>query len=84
MQKEIHPELKETIVRCACGETYKTKSTKEEEIRIEVCANCHPFYTGKQRKATQGGRVERFNKKYGILNEEDEADETDESNEDEE
>lgn len=83
MQKELHPELNEITVRCACGETYKTKSTKDE-IRVEVCANCHPFYTGKQRKATQGGRVERFNKKYGVLNEEAEADEADESEEDEE
>jgi large subunit ribosomal protein L31 len=77
MQKELHPELNETTVTCACGESYKTKSTKDE-IRVEVCSNCHPFYTGKQRKATQGGRVERFNKKYGILNEKDESEEDEE------
>lgn len=71
MQKEIHPELKDTTVTCACGEVYHTKSTKEN-IRVEVCSSCHPFYTGKQRKASTGGRVERFNKKYGISEESEE------------
>jgi len=73
MQKEIHPELKDTTITCACGEVYNTKSTKDN-IRVEVCSSCHPFYTGKQRKASTGGRVERFNKKYG-LSEESEEDE---------
>ena len=65
MREGIHPELKETTITCACGEVYKTKSTKDN-IRVEVCSSCHPFYTGKQRKAKKGGRVERFNKKYGF------------------
>ena len=68
MREGIHPDVKETTITCACGEVYKTKSTKED-IRVEVCSSCHPFYTGKQRKAKKGGRVERFNKKYGISDE---------------
>ena len=65
MNKALHPEMKETTVVCACGAEYKTKSVKED-IRVEVCSNCHPFYTGKQRTtAVRGGRIERFNKKYG-------------------
>ena len=71
MKKEIHPEIEETTITCACGETYHTKST-EDNIRVEVCSNCHPFYTGKQRKASTGGRVERFKKKYGISDEDEE------------
>jgi len=74
MQKEIHPEMKDTTVTCACGEVYHTKSTKDN-IRVEVCSSCHPFYTGKQRKASTGGRVERFNKKYGISEESEEDEE---------
>lgn len=73
MKKEIHPEMKDTTITCACGEVYHTKSTKDN-MRVEVCSSCHPFYTGKQRKASTGGRVERFNKKYGI-SEEDEDEE---------
>jgi large subunit ribosomal protein L31 len=65
MKSEIHPELKDTKITCACGAIYYTKSTKEN-IHVEVCSSCHPFYTGKQRKASKGGRVERFNKKYGL------------------
>jgi large subunit ribosomal protein L31 len=68
MNKEIHPELKETTVNCACGAEYKTKSTREN-ISVEVCSSCHPFYTGKQRQAARGGRIERFNKKYGLTEE---------------
>ncbi|AZO93932.1 50S ribosomal protein L31 [Iocasia frigidifontis] len=69
MNKGIHPELQDTTVVCACGAEYKTKSTKEN-IHVEVCSNCHPFYTGKQRKAAKGGRIERFNKKYGLSEDE--------------
>ena len=68
MREGIHPEVKDTTVTCACGEVYHTKSTKDN-IRVEVCSSCHPFYTGKQRKAKKGGHVERFNKKYGISDE---------------
>ena len=64
MRKDIHPELKECRVTCACGNVFTTKSTKEE-LHIEVCNECHPFYTGKQGKAKKTGTVEKFNRKYG-------------------
>lgn len=65
MQKDIHPEYKEATITCACGETFKTKSTKGD-LRVEVCSNCHSFYTGKQRQNTRGGRIERFKEKYDL------------------
>ncbi len=65
MKKGIHPELKDATVICACGATFKTKSTKEE-IHVEVCNECHPFYTGTQGKAKKTGSVEKFNRKYGL------------------
>lgn len=68
MNKELHSEMKDTTVVCACGAEYKTKSVKDD-IHVEVCSNCHPFYTGRQRKAAKGGRIERFNKKYGLSEE---------------
>lgn len=63
MRKGIHPELKDCTVTCACGATFTTKSTKDS-IQVEVCSECHPFYTGKQGTATLTGNVEKFNKKY--------------------
>ncbi len=63
MKKDIHPKYQEATVTCACGNTFTTGSTKPE-LRVEVCSECHPFYTGKQKTAEAGGRVERFNKKY--------------------
>lgn len=65
MKKGIHPEYKECKVICACGETFTTMSTKDE-IDVEVCSKCHPFYTGKQNRASKTGRVDKFNKKYGF------------------
>lgn len=65
MKKGIHPEYKECKVVCACGETFTTMSTKDE-IDVEVCSKCHPFYTGKQTRASKAGRVDKFNKKYGF------------------
>ena len=65
MKKGIHPDYKESKVTCACGETFTTKSTKEE-IVVEVCSKCHPFYTGKQTRASKAGKVEKFNAKYGL------------------
>jgi large subunit ribosomal protein L31 len=65
MKAEIHPEYVEVNVSCACGNTFKTRSTKKGDIRLEICSNCHPFYTGKQKLVDTAGRVERFNKKYG-------------------
>ena len=64
MRKGIHPELKECTVSCACGATFTTKSNKDS-LSIEVCNECHPFYTGKQGKAKKTGTVEKFNRKYG-------------------
>jgi large subunit ribosomal protein L31 len=65
MKAEIHPEYVEVNVSCACGNTFKTRSTKKSDIRLEICSNCHPFYTGKQKLVDTAGRVERFNRKYG-------------------
>ncbi len=62
MKTEIHPEYGPCDVRCACGATFVTKATKPE-IRVEVCSECHPFYTGKQKFVDTGGRVDRFKKR---------------------
>jgi large subunit ribosomal protein L31 len=60
----IHPKLHEVEARCACGATWKTRSTKPE-LHLEICANCHPFFTGRQKLLDTEGRVERFTKKFG-------------------
>ena len=65
MKAGIHPDYQQTTIRCACGAVYPTGSTKKD-IRVEVCAKCHPFFTGKQKVVDTGGRVSRFNKKYGL------------------
>ena len=65
MKEGIHPEYKETTVKCACGAEYKTRSTKEN-IRVDICSKCHPFFTGKQKLVDTGGRVDRFNKRYNL------------------
>jgi large subunit ribosomal protein L31 len=65
MKQGIHPEYVEATVTCSCGQTFKTRSTKRE-IKVEICSNCHPFFTGKQKLVDTGGRVERFQKKYGL------------------
>ncbi|MBA7654849.1 50S ribosomal protein L31 [subsurface metagenome] len=62
MKKGIHPEYFDCTVTCSCGNTFKTRSTKKE-IKVEICSNCHPFYTGKQKLVDSGGRVERFKKR---------------------
>ena len=65
MKKDIHPTYVTTQVRCTCGNTFTTRSTQASgEIRSEVCSNCHPFYTGKQKILDTGGRVARFEKRY--------------------
>ncbi len=64
MKKGIHPNYVEATVKCACGNTFKTRATKPN-INVEICSNCHPFYTGKQKFVDSEGRVERFQKKYG-------------------
>ena len=63
MKEGIHPDYKQTTIRCACGETFTTGSTKED-IFVEICSKCHPFYTGKQKLVDTGGRVEKFNKRF--------------------
>lgn len=65
MKEGIHPDYKQTTITCACGNVIETGSTKEN-IRVEICAKCHPFFTGKQKFVDAGGRVEKFRKKYGI------------------
>ncbi len=64
MKKDIHPKYMDCTVRCGCGETWQTRSTKEK-ISIEICSKCHPFFTGKQRYVDTAGRVEKFQRKYG-------------------
>lgn len=62
MKKDLHPEYKEVTARCACGAEFVTKSTRSE-IKVEVCSNCHPFFTGKQKFVDSGGRVDKFKKR---------------------
>ena len=63
MKKGIHPVYNEIEVHCACGHTFKTRSTKKE-IRLEICSNCHPLFTGKQKLIDSAGMVERFHRRY--------------------
>lgn len=65
MKSDIHPSYHDVTVRCACGSKWETRSTHSEEIRLDICSECHPFFTGKQRLIDTAGRVERFEKKYG-------------------
>ncbi len=65
MKEGIHPKYEQTTIRCACGEVIATGSTKKD-IKVEICSKCHPFYTGKQKLVDTGGRVDRFNKKFGL------------------
>ena len=63
--KNIHPDYQETTITCACGDVIHTRSTKKD-IRVEICSKCHPFFTGKQKLVDTSGRVDMFNKRYGI------------------
>lgn len=65
MKTDIHPTYTEITVRCSCGNQFQTRSTKGQEMTLELCNECHPFFTGKQKLVDSGGRVERFNKRYG-------------------
>jgi len=65
MKEGIHPNYQQTAIKCACGEIIETGSTKKD-IRIEICSKCHPFYTGKQKLVDTSGRVDKFNKKFGL------------------
>ncbi len=64
MKKDIHPEYQESVVRCSCGAELNTRSTKKE-MRVDVCSQCHPFFTGESRLVDTEGRIERFERKYG-------------------
>lgn len=64
MKNGIHPDYKPARVTCACGNSFETRSTVGD-MQIEICSNCHPFFTGKQKLVDTAGRVERFNRKYG-------------------
>lgn len=64
MKAAIHPAYHEVRVHCACGNTFTTRSTHKGDIHVEICSNCHPFFTGKQKLLDTAGRVERFRRKY--------------------
>ena len=64
MKEGLHPNYDKCIFKCACGATYDTKSTKSE-LKVDICSKCHPFFTGKQKLVDTGGRVDRFNRRYG-------------------
>jgi len=65
MRQGIHPDYKDVVIKCACGATYDSGSTKEK-VQVEICSNCHPFYTGKQKLVDTGGRVDKFRKRFGL------------------
>ena len=67
MKKGIHPEYTDATITCVCGNVINTKSTKKD-IKVEICSNCHPFVTGKQKIIDTAGRVESFKKKYAHIN----------------
>jgi large subunit ribosomal protein L31 len=66
MKPNIHPEYKEIKVTCSCGNSFTTRSTLGRDLQVDVCASCHPFYTGKQKIMDTAGRVEKFRQKYGL------------------
>jgi len=65
MKADTHPQYEEIAVNCSCGNTFKTKSTMGKPLHVEVCSECHPFYTGTQKIVDTAGRIEKFNQKYG-------------------
>lgn len=65
MQAGIHPDYQTIKVTCSCGNTFETRSTLKDDLHVEVCSNCHPFYTGKQKQSEVGGRVDKFKQRYG-------------------
>ena len=66
MKADTHPKYRLIKVTCTCGNSFETRSTLGEDLQVEVCSNCHPFYTGKQKIVDSGGRVDKFRKKYGL------------------
>ncbi|KJS29286.1 MAG: 50S ribosomal protein L31 [Desulfatitalea sp. BRH_c12] len=69
MKTDIHPQYAKAAIKCACGNTIEVGSTKQD-ISVEICSNCHPFFTGKQKLVDTAGRIERFRKKYAKFNQE--------------
>ena len=67
MKEGIHPKYEKCIIKCACGETVESKSTKGGEIKVEICSKCHPFFTGKQKFVDAGGRVDKFKKRIAAF-----------------
>ena len=65
MKQGIHPDYKNTTITCACGAVYETKSVKEN-LKVDICSKCHPFFTGKQKFVDAGGRVDQFKKKFNL------------------
>lgn len=65
MKPDIHPNYVEITARCSCGSSFQTRSTVGKDLHLDVCAQCHPFYTGKQKVIDAGGRVDRFRKRFG-------------------
>ena len=72
MRDGIHPKYERTKITCGCGAVVETRSTKKE-IRVEICSNCHPFYTGKQKLVDTAGRVEKFQRRFGLEKKKEEA-----------
>ncbi len=66
MKPDIHPAYKEVAVVCSCGNAFKTRSTAGRDLHLDVCSNCHPFYTGQQKMVDTAGRVDKFRQKYGL------------------
>lgn len=64
MRADIHPKYTDITVTCGCGNSFKTRSTLAEDLRIDVCSSCHPFFTGKHKIVDSGGRVDKFNKRF--------------------
>jgi large subunit ribosomal protein L31 len=64
LKPKIHPDYQEVKVTCACGNSFKTRSTLKKEIKVDICSECHPFFTGKQKLVDTAGRVERYKRKY--------------------
>jgi large subunit ribosomal protein L31 len=67
MKNDIHPKYVEINAHCSCGNVVKTRSTLGKDIHLDVCSSCHPFYTGKQKAAETGGRVDKFNKRFATI-----------------
>ena len=67
MKEGIHPKYEEITATCSCGNTFKTRSTYTHDLQLDVCSQCHPFYTGKQKQAESGGQVDKFKQRFGVI-----------------